>query len=182
MNNNCRKYALILFACAALTSTDVTAQQPSEAEICESIFKEYGIQGEGCPARIEDTPRRPAASADGGKLPNPESHISFQAGGTSLSSKAKVQIEQLGKVLVTSVMRDTCVQLVGHSDSSGSAEANDELAFKRAQTVASILGQQLDDFSRIARVYSEGENKPLDDLPSTSPLNRRVEIWVRKCR
>jgi len=75
---------------------------------------------------------------------------------------------------------DSVVQVVGHTDSTGSYAYNDALSLRRAQSVANVL---IDDGVRYRRVRVEGrgEYEPIASNASESgrAQNRRVEIIIR---
>lgn len=75
---------------------------------------------------------------------------------------------------------DTTVQVIGHTDNTGSASYNQDLSERRAQSVAAILqgsgvaGWRLQAFGR-------GENEPIASnyTPEGKAANRRVDIIIR---
>ena len=79
--------------------------------------------------------------------------------------------------LVVNEFEKTYVDVIGHTDSTGSAEYNQQLSVRRAQSVSSYLQSQ--------KVLPEqlltsgmGPNSPIasNDTPEGRALNRRVEI------
>lgn len=72
------------------------------------------------------------------------------------------------------------VQIVGHTDSTGSTPDNDALSIKRAQGVKILLAS-LDLDAEIIRATGRGEREPKVDLGDdiASDENRRVEIYVK---
>ena len=71
--------------------------------------------------------------------------------------------------------------VIGHSDSTGSAEANRELARRRAAAVADYLAQRGVARGRIM-VESRGDLEPIADnlTEAGRAQNRRVELVVRQ--
>ncbi|GAB2655203.1 OmpA family protein [Vibrio panuliri] len=71
------------------------------------------------------------------------------------------------------------VEIVGHTDSSGAAEYNQQLSEKRAQSVAAVLTESGVDASRIT-VSGEGEANPIasNETREGRAQNRRVDITV----
>ncbi|OLQ91921.1 hypothetical protein BIY22_16830 [Vibrio panuliri] len=71
------------------------------------------------------------------------------------------------------------VEIVGHTDSSGAAEYNQQLSEKRAQSVAAVLTERGVDASRIT-VSGEGEANPIasNETREGRAQNRRVDITV----
>lgn len=74
----------------------------------------------------------------------------------------------------------SAVSVIGHTDTAGEREANEQLALKRAQAIAQLLHKNGLKALEIT-VTSHGERnllvKTRDDTPE--PKNRRVEINVR---
>ncbi len=75
---------------------------------------------------------------------------------------------------------DTTVDVVGHTDSSGSEEYNQALSADRAYSVTDILTDQGVSDSRIVS-YGRGETTPIasNDDEFGKSKNRRVEIVIR---
>ena len=75
---------------------------------------------------------------------------------------------------------DTTVDVVGHTDSSGSEEYNQALSADRAYSVTDILTNQGVSDSRIVS-YGRGETTPIasNDDEFGKSKNRRVEIVIR---
>lgn len=71
------------------------------------------------------------------------------------------------------------VQIIGHTDSRGSAAYNQTLSEKRAQSVADYLYTQGIEESRVT-VMGEGESKPKasNDTAEGRMANRRVEVII----
>jgi len=148
-----------------------------DTALCARAQEVYGVTPERCVM-----PSAPAPKTTTGLSEEMlESHIFFPQGGADLNDDAQVQIAVLLSVLDTTAMQNACLRLIGHSDSSGGGAANKALAQKRADTVANALRSGLKDPTRLRDVLSEGEAVPLQGIPTTSPLNRRVEIQAKTC-
>jgi outer membrane protein OmpA-like peptidoglycan-associated protein len=78
---------------------------------------------------------------------------------------------------------DTTVEVVGHTDNTGSAAYNQDLSERRARSVAGILINEGVPSRRIA-AYGRGEDQPIDTnlTPQGRQNNRRVEIIIRANR
>ncbi|MFU1479056.1 OmpA family protein [Roseovarius sp. C7] len=74
---------------------------------------------------------------------------------------------------------DTTVQVVGHTDNTGSAAHNQDLSERRANSVADVLMNGGVSFSRI-QTFGRGEDQPLaSNLTAEGRAqNRRVEIVI----
>lgn len=79
--------------------------------------------------------------------------------------------------------RDTTVDIVGHTDNTGSAAYNQDLSERRARSVAGILIGEGVPAGRIA-AYGRGEDQPIASnlSPDGRQQNRRVEIIIRATR
>ena len=75
---------------------------------------------------------------------------------------------------------NTTVDVIGHTDNTGSAGYNQDLSSRRAQAVAGVLLEQGVSPSRV-RAYGRGEDAPVaSNLTSEGrQLNRRVEVIIR---
>lgn len=186
---------LTVFA-VSLDGRTVSAQSAAAAQVCAEIMADYGIAPEGCDPEADarraatepqKTSARATAKADpAGSLAKLEpemidSNIFFAAGGAKLDATAIERLDLLAAVLAPDVVGRACLQLVGHSDSSGPAEPNRAISLKRANAVANYLRPLLDDPSRIEAVVAVGEDEPLPGIAADDPINRRVTILARDC-
>ena len=78
---------------------------------------------------------------------------------------------------------DSTIQVVGHTDSTGSAAYNQDLSQRRAVAVASVLRENGVPSNRIVAV-GRGEDQPIASnlTPEGRAKNRRVEIIIRPTR
>ncbi|GAA6165386.1 OmpA family protein [Pelagimonas sp. KU-00592-HH] len=74
---------------------------------------------------------------------------------------------------------DSVVQVIGHTDNTGSAEHNQDLSERRAEAVADRLMEAGVDFDRIQTI-GRGENQPIASnlTEDGKAQNRRVEIVI----
>lgn len=73
---------------------------------------------------------------------------------------------------------NTIVQVVGHTDSSGTHEYNQTLSDKRASNIANILYAQGVTNPLFARGCSYDKPIAMNNSPENMALNRRVEIYL----
>ncbi len=75
---------------------------------------------------------------------------------------------------------DTTVDVIGHTDNTGSAEYNQDLSARRAQAVAGVLLEQGVAPVRV-RSFGRGESEPVASnlTPEGRQQNRRVEVIIR---
>ncbi|MEM8823915.1 MAG: OmpA family protein [Pseudomonadota bacterium] len=74
---------------------------------------------------------------------------------------------------------NTSVQVIGHTDNTGTAEFNQRLSEQRAASVANILFQQGVPGNRIITI-GRGESQPIatNNSPDGRQANRRVEVII----
>ena len=72
------------------------------------------------------------------------------------------------------------IEIIGHTDNTGSAAYNQDLSQRRAVSVASVLRESGVPGGRIA-AYGRGEDQPIASnlTPEGRAKNRRVEIIIR---
>lgn len=81
--------------------------------------------------------------------------------------------------IVLRKFNQTLVDIIGHTDSTGSASYNQQLSQRRAASVATYLGSQGIDPRRFA-VIGQGASQPVasNATPDGRAQNRRVEIQI----
>ncbi|WP_120500659.1 OmpA family protein [Roseovarius sp. EL26] len=172
-----------VYLCSIVQSA--SAQNLTDWELCEAIYREYGMRTEACDQDREHTEKKtekPLEKAHQLSAEVKESHVFFTQGGATLSDNALQQVAGLASVLETAPMQRACLRLVGHSDSSGGAEINQTLSKQRAESVAAALRAKLQNEARILEVLGVGETQLLEGFPGKSPYHRRVAILARDCR
>lgn len=111
--------------------------------------------------------------------PRPSNYVLyFEAGGNVLTAESQAAMVSIRQEIAQRAASE--VMVIGHTDRVGSAEANDRLSRKRAESLRDLLiesGIAADKLEAVGR----GERDPLvptdDDVDE--PRNRRVEISVR---
>ena len=156
----------------------VQAQGLTPAE-CEEVRLIYGIISQGCSAA--PTTQVVTGDQDARTLKQIESHIFFSGGGSNLDPVAQDQLARLALILQTVVLQNTCLRLVGHSDASGTPDANLTLSERRAKLVADALVEQGIDPIRVKQIHGMGETAPLSNLSESSRWQRRVAIELKQC-
>jgi OmpA-OmpF porin, OOP family len=112
--------------------------------------------------------------------PRPASFVLYFVTGTDeLTDQSKVHMQQVLEELRARAATD--ILLIGHTDTVGTLEANDQLSLQRAERMRGDLIQQGFPAERI-HAAGRGEREPL--VPTADgveePRNRRVEINVRR--
>ena len=105
------------------------------------------------------------------------SAISFATGSAQLTSQFYGPLNQVAESLKS--YPDTRVQIIGHTDSTGSAAFNQQLSVNRANAVVVYLSAQGIPTQRMQAV-GMGESQPIasNDTAAGRAQNRRVEIKI----
>ncbi|WP_179378426.1 OmpA family protein [Jannaschia marina] len=103
--------------------------------------------------------------------------ILFDTDSASLRADLQSDIRALGRNLQQ--YPDTAVQVIGHTDSEGSAAYNQDLSERRARAVAGVLLEQGVSGSRVVPI-GRGEAQPVasNNTSEGRRQNRRVEIII----
>ncbi len=107
----------------------------------------------------------------------PLSGLYFEVGDTVLKSESQVELERL--VWLLSEKPTLQIEIVGHTDSTGSAALNERLSWGRARAVATYLVGRGIMPDRL-RVRGAGSSEPIasNSTPEGRAQNRRVEIRI----
>ncbi len=102
----------------------------------------------------------------------------FKTGAAELTEESAKRLPEILAAIAERKSSDLSV--VGHSDTVGAKEKNQEISYNRAQRVKEILVKMGVD-PRAISTESHGEENPLVKTPDevTEPRNRRVEVTVR---
>ena len=108
---------------------------------------------------------------------NIPSDISFDTGRADIKPNLRPILDQFANGLANQPSLE--VQVVGHTDNTGSNAINDPLSLQRAQAARNYLAARGVDPSRIA-IAGRGEHQPVADNGTESgrARNRRVEIFL----
>lgn len=116
-----------------------------------------------------------AAPETAGIVAQVEDQGMFPSGSDRLSAEGERQLRKLASAFVGQA--DTAILVVGHTDSTGSADTNQKLSERRARAVADLLASQ--GIAR-ERMYFQGAGASRPVADNSDPLlrgkNRRVEI------
>lgn len=118
-----------------------------------------------------------SASAE---IPLQPHQVFFDDNATNLKSGAISELEQIGENIKLS-RAAVKIEIVGHTDESGSSSYNMELAEARARNVASYLQARGVSADKI-QIKSQGSSKPIatNSTAEGRQLNRRVDIRITK--
>jgi phosphate transport system substrate-binding protein len=108
----------------------------------------------------------------------------FEAGSVRLDAQSRSNVQQLARALEVGQYDARRLLFVGFSDGNGAAEANRDIALRRADAVRRAVSEAAVT-ANLARlelaVDAFGEAMPMacDDSSWGRRANRRVEVWVR---
>lgn len=105
------------------------------------------------------------------------SNITFATGSANISQSFNPVLDDVARVLKK--YEKTTMLIEGHTDSTGSAEYNQQLSLNRANAVRNnLVGNGVD--SRRVTTEGYGESMPVadNDTESGRQLNRRVELRI----
>ena len=102
--------------------------------------------------------------------------IRFGLASSQLLPAADVQLEALAEALLSTRLDGYNIQVVGHTDASGSAENNLHLSARRAESVMASLVKQFGVDPNRLIAEGKGETSLLEGLAANDSRNRRVEI------
>ncbi len=108
----------------------------------------------------------------------------FEAGSVRLDAQSRSNVAQMARALERGTYDARLLLFVGFSDGDGAAEANRNIALRRAQAVrrAVMSAVETADIERVSlEVDTFGEALPMacDDSSWGRQANRRVEVWIR---
>lgn len=103
--------------------------------------------------------------------------ITFVTGSAELQPGAKVVAQKLAIAMLRPEKAKERFRIEGHTDASGTREANLTLSERRAQAVVAYLASQGVD-SRRLEVVGYGSDQPVPGLSALAPGNRRVVAKV----
>jgi outer membrane protein OmpA-like peptidoglycan-associated protein len=108
---------------------------------------------------------------------NMPGNVTFQTNSSDLNPQFFDVLDSVA--LVLKEYDKTVVEVVGHTDSTGSAEYNQSLSERRAATVASYVNTRGIDRQRIL-AYGRGLHQPIADNATAAgrAMNRRVELTL----
>lgn len=108
---------------------------------------------------------------------NMPGNITFQTNSADLNANFLRVLDSVG--LVLKEYNKTLIVIAGHTDNTGSAEYNQQLSQRRAESVGSYLAQRNVAAARMM-ITGYGETRPVagNDTPEGRSQNRRVELTL----
>lgn len=107
------------------------------------------------------------------------SDITFATGKSTVSAEATAALKQFAQTVGTDDLKNTEIQIKGHTDNTGSAAVNEKLSLQRAQAVGQILKNNNISASRITESgLSYNEPVASNETAAGRAQNRRVEVYI----
>jgi OmpA-OmpF porin, OOP family len=105
-----------------------------------------------------------------------EWHITFETGRAILRPEAKDVVEQIYNLLIQA--ENAKLEIIGHTDNTGTRDGNYSLSMARAEAVKSYLMQKGIPGNRFQKIDGKGQDEPVADnnSPSGKARNRRVVL------
>ena len=110
--------------------------------------------------------------------PSTNLNIVFASGSAALTPEATAELDQLGKALTSHDLAAYKFKIVGHTDTTGTAPANQSLSEARAAAVKQYLEAKFGVTDARLVALGVGESDPVVPTPPQTPelRNRRVQI------
>ncbi len=160
-----------------VTNSGVTREL---AEAYSGLRVERSDAPPGTPFKVDQIEVSRVFGSSLDKVPSAEMSFTvyFLLDSTTMTPESEALLPDIFKAIRE--RHSTDIEVIGHTDSTGTSDSNLELGMRRAQAVAEILrsmGMNTADMS----IASHGENDPLVPAPKgvPEPKNRRVEVVVR---
>ena len=109
-----------------------------------------------------------------------EWRINFDVGRASIRPEGKDVLEQIYNLLIQA--EDSKLELIGHTDNTGTKEGNYSLSAARAEAVKSFLISKGIPANRFQKTDGRGQDEPIEDNATDAgkAKNRRVVITILK--
>ncbi len=150
-----------------------------KADHCPTIAGDPG--NHGCPApKVVEKVKEVKQEEPKKDLVEVAKRIKFESGNYNFTQDTYPFLIDLAKILIQEP-KDVRFKIVGHTDSSGSYEANRELSYRRASAVRNYLVDSGISKDRID-IEGLGESDPIDSNLTVEGRanNRRVDIQILK--
>ena len=158
----------------------VLVQSAKGEQVLTEVFKGTALDGTREPFFVlQEQLQRDFGAALAARPTLPEQFLLyFEAGGSELTAQSKADLQLV--LQRTRARSSPDISVIGHTDTTGPAPANQALALRRATAIATQL-RQLGLQNALIAVESHGESNLLVRTPdeTAEPRNRRVEITIR---
>ena len=114
-----------------------------------------------------------------GEAPGPPSidlYVNFRYDSADLEPDAMIALRSLGVALRSPQLKDAKIQIVGHTDATGTDDYNLKLSERRAASVRQFLIFSHDIDAARLEAIGRGKSQLKDATRPTDGINRRVEV------
>ena len=179
-----KSYIVALVAVTLASAPAVAAPDPSVNDIVKALTINPGVSRGSRPvtsapatsAPAPSTPAAPPAAIEGtGAI---DLSVQFASGRADLTPEARRTLDLLGQALTTPQLAKAKIRIEGHTDTTGTREANMSLSGQRATAAVAYLQERFG----IAAGRLEAVGRGQDDLlvrtgdNVNEPRNRRVHV------
>lgn len=102
--------------------------------------------------------------------------VEFRTGSARLTTRARAQLDELGRALSEGPLKGAEIGIYGHTDASGGASMNKRLSAKRADAVRDYLVKSFSLDAALFDTFGYGEEQLKNPGRPNAAENRRVEI------
>lgn len=164
--------AVVLFG--ASSDQDVAvAGEPTSEDIIEALKPKPEVPGERRTRALRGVAVQPGTES---KPPSIDLYINFKYNSAELEPDALLTLKALGKALQSPELKDARIQIIGHTDATGSDAYNQRLSEQRAGAVQKLLVAIYDIDPTHVEAFGRGEAELKDSARPENGINRRVEI------
>jgi outer membrane protein OmpA-like peptidoglycan-associated protein len=181
---------VIFLVCAAHVARAGVQELPVSADRCSIFFALTGRVQTGCadPGDLDlGAKRRLQTKQEFSKAALPPKDLETEKGyfvhfafnSDALTQAYHDHLDRLGAILRDPALENSCIKLVGHTDSVGGAAFNLRLSDARASQVAAYLVAKGKVPAKMVLTEAKGEAGLLPGIPGPHPRNRRVEVLAK---
>lgn len=160
-------FAMTLVACATIATGSAAQSSPTEQDIIDILL---GPSGNG------EAGKGVTVTGGDDRVPTINLKVNFEFNSARLSNESILTLDTLGRALSSDALKGQTIEIIGHTDASGTVEYNDGLSERRAGAVVNYLVWNFDIDPSLVSSRGMGERQLLDSDNPDSAINRRVEI------
>ena len=173
MKRPCTALALTAAAWMTLAAGALAQSIPTEEEIIRALSP---TPGGSARTRSLSGARGVKVTGAGKSVPSIDLKVNFGFDSTKLDNESLLTLNVLGRALSSEALRGQTIEIVGHTDTKGTAEYNEALSQRRAAAVVSYIVRNFKLDASLISSKGMGERRLLDEGNPEGAVNRRVEI------
>ena len=160
----------LLLACTIViglaAAEPLIAQEPSTEDVVKALIPTNKLRG----------PRGLTIQGGEDKPPSIDLYINFAYNSDKLTTEALLTLKRLGAALKDTRLSGYRFKIAGHTDAKGSAQYNQTLSERRAESVRNYLVFQYDIEPERIEAVGFGKTQLLDASKPEDGINRRVQV------